>query len=64
MTLMKEVGQMKHMIAKRNDVAGWWLDPFLEDFFLVPSVFDRRAPSWAKASRTCPGLGGFLKKSR
>jgi len=33
---------MNHKIAKRNNVAGRWLDPFLEDFFSIPSVFDRR----------------------
>jgi len=37
---------MTKMIAKQNNVSNRWLDPILEDFFSVPSVFDRRAENY------------------
>lgn len=33
---------MKNLITRPNNVSNRWLDPILEDFFSVSSVFDRR----------------------
>ncbi|MFH2036383.1 MAG: Hsp20/alpha crystallin family protein [Candidatus Zixiibacteriota bacterium] len=33
---------MTGIIAKRNNTGNRWLDPILEDFFSIPSVFDRK----------------------
>ena len=33
---------MTNLIVKQNNTRNRWLDPMFEDFFSVPSIFDRR----------------------
>jgi len=33
---------MKNLIVRQNNTGNRWLDPMFEDFFSVPSIFDRR----------------------
>ena len=37
---------MTNLIVRKNNVGNRWLDPVLEDFFSVPSLFDRRADTF------------------
>ena len=33
---------MKNVLVRQNNTGNRWLDPMFEDFFSVPSIFDRR----------------------
>lgn len=37
---------MTKAVAKKNQTGNRWLDPMFEDFFSVPSIFDRRSESF------------------
>lgn len=37
---------MTNLIVRKNNVGNRWLDPVLEDFFSVPSLFDRRTDTF------------------
>ena len=37
---------MTSLVVRQNNSRNRWLDPMFEDFFSVPSIFDRRAESF------------------
>jgi len=37
---------MKNLVVRKNETGNRWLDPMFEDFFSVPSIFDRRTDSF------------------
>ncbi|MBU0983457.1 MAG: Hsp20/alpha crystallin family protein [candidate division Zixibacteria bacterium] len=37
---------MTNLVVRQNNAGNRWLDPMFEDFFSVPSIFDRRADTF------------------